>query len=551
MNVTRRQALSFSRAAALLLVAGVAAAQDIPLKNWPAPSTWAPSGSGGRTALTDIGGPIPLVPMAPCRQYDSRSFTPLLDNAPRTVTLTGVPCGIQAGATAASVNITVFSITGAGSNGVFKVDTVSPPVTAWINYPPTETQRGNSGVVVLTGGGAIVVQVNQGAGSVDFTVDVNGYFIGNGVPLTTNERFWVEGSYSGGGVITGTNTYNGVDSYGGFFESYAQAENAAGAYGLVYGPTGVMSGVRGETRSTTDGTAGVWGDATSTTGITNGVKGTNASTFSNSAGVYGLSGAATNSTANLAHQGVRGESATGNGVIGITAGTGTVGMRGDRVDGTGATLTYGVLGGTSGVVYSGGLSGSGTKNFVEPHPVDPTKMIRYVALEGPEAGTYFRGTSQLVDGLAVIEVPETFRWVTAEEGLTVQVTAVGSPASLYVESQSLAQIVVRSVQPVEATFHYLVQGVRRAYKDVPIVTENVILAPESPQDQLPLYLSPLERQRMIDNGTYNADGTVNMQTAERVGWAQKWRDAERARPEAATRPRTAPAPGARVVGARR
>ena len=30
----------------------------------------------------------------------------------------------------------------------------------------------------------------------------------------------------------------------------------------------------------------------------------------------------------------------------------------------------------------------------------------------------------------------------------------------------------------------------------------------------------------MGNRTYNADGTVNMATAERMGWAKEWRDRE-------------------------
>jgi len=56
------------------------------------------------------------------------------------------------------------------------------------------------------------------------------------------------------------------------------------------------------------------------------------------------------------------------------------------------------------------------------------------------------------------------------------------------------------------------------------VTENLVLAPQSSNDRLSLSLAPLERQRMMDNGTYNPDGTVNMKTAERMGWAKEWRD---------------------------
>ncbi len=121
--------------------------------------------------------PIPgFVTLTPCRQYDSRNSTPLLDNTNRFVTLIGAPCGVPADATAVSVNITVFHITGAGGNAVFQVGTAANPSFAWINYPPSEAQRGNAGFLPLNGSGQIVVKVNQGGGTVDFTVDVNGYF---------------------------------------------------------------------------------------------------------------------------------------------------------------------------------------------------------------------------------------------------------------------------------------------------------------------------------------------------------------------------------------
>jgi hypothetical protein len=193
--------------------------QAVPMQAWTAAPNWAPPSSPldgpivgteakasnssrnslGVAPLAALPSVLPLTTIAPCRQYDSRSTSSLADNTPRAVTLTGAPCGIPTTAQAVSVNITVFSITGAGSNGVFKVDTVSPPASAWINYPPTETQRANAGTVALNGSGAIVVQVNQGAGSVDFVVDVNGYY----APLNT--------PYFGGtesfGALTAGNGY--------------------------------------------------------------------------------------------------------------------------------------------------------------------------------------------------------------------------------------------------------------------------------------------------------------------------------------------------------
>jgi hypothetical protein len=225
------------------------------------------------------------------------------------------------------------------------------------------------------------------------------------------------------------------------------------------------------------------------------------------------------------------------GYAGVTGGGYTYGVYGATAQGTGVygsgyygvygeATTHGVYGSNStgswGVYSAGDLAATGTKSFVEPHPTDPTKTIRYVALEGPEAGTYFRGTARTVGRQAVIEVPETFRIVTAEEGLTVQLTPVGEFAQMAVFSQDLNQIVVRSTR--EVTFHYLVQGVRRAFNDWQVVAEGQEFRPASPDQKMPSWLTEEAKSRLISNGTYNSDGTVNMSTAERLGWAQKWRD---------------------------
>jgi len=49
-------------------------------------------------------------------------------------------------------------------------------------------------------------------------------------------------------------------------------------------------------------------------------------------------------------------------------------------------------------------------------------------LEGPEAGTYFRGRARFSHGMARIEAPESFRLVTDEKSLTVQITPIGQVA---------------------------------------------------------------------------------------------------------------------------
>lgn len=148
-------------------------------------------------------------PIAPCRQYNTVSpVNPLLQGTNRAVTLTGAPCGIPSSAVAVSANVTIFNITGAGGNGVFKVDTVSPPASAWINYPPTEAQRANAGVLALNASGQIIVQVAQGAGQVDFVVDINGFYSATSLDAIVNaDGTLARGIHTTGSVHVGTGAY--------------------------------------------------------------------------------------------------------------------------------------------------------------------------------------------------------------------------------------------------------------------------------------------------------------------------------------------------------
>jgi len=198
------------------------------------------------------------------------------------------------------------------------------------------------------------------------------------------------------------------------------------------------------------------------------------------------------------------------GVRGTSDGNAGVGVRGQ-----GGAGGYGVF-------FAGGLGGTGTKSFIEPHPTDPALAIKYVSLEGPEAGTYFRGRSRFTRGIARIAVPETFRMVTAEEGLSIQVTPIGEMASVAVVRIGLDEIVVKSSRNVE--FFYTVNGVRRAYQDWnPITSSEMAFRPATPDTSLPENLSEDERARLIANGTYTKDGKVNRETARKLGWDKDWK----------------------------
>ncbi len=121
-----------------------------------------------------------------------------------------------------------------------------------------------------------------------------------------------------------------------------------------------------------------------------------------------------------------------------------------------------------GTRISGDLVATGAKSFVAPDPANRERAIYYAALEGPEAGTYFRGNARIVDGRAVIELPEHFAKVTETEGLTVQLTPLGAWSRLYVAETSPRRLVVMSADAAVgegAEFSFLVQGVRKGYEN--------------------------------------------------------------------------------------
>ena len=114
----------------------------------------------------------------------------------------------------------------------------------------------------------------------------------------------------------------------------------------------------------------------------------------------------------------------------------------------------------------------GGVSFVEDHPTDPSKEIVYVALEGPENGTYTRGAAQLVNGVAVVDLPDHFSMVTNDEGLTIQLTPKGTWLRLYAAEVNAKQIVVREEGEKSGNFDYLVQGVRKGYEKHQVIRDK-------------------------------------------------------------------------------
>jgi len=271
------------------------------------------------------------------------------------------------------------------------------------------------------------------------------------------------------------------------------------------------------------GAAALAATTTNTSTGTYGVSGMTKSTSTGAAGVFGVDGTGGfgGCGPSLPSAGIRGESWSGDGVIGLNTNStlGTAGVSGynSSIICNPGAYVYGQLAvqrTVSGVnrfygVWAGGdFGGTGAKYFVEPHPADPSREIRYISLEGPEAGTYFRGAGRIVHGSAVIEVPESFRMVTDEDGLTVVVTPVAQMAVLAVMTQDLNRIVVHGSKDVK--FNYLVNGVRRAFRGFEAVGPNIDFVPIGPDDSR-FFTLPVESQRrLVETEIFTADGKVNL-----------------------------------------
>jgi hypothetical protein len=125
------------------------------------------------------------------------------------------------------------------------------------------------------------------------------------------------------------------------------------------------------------------------------------------------------------------------------------------------------------VVIEGNLSVTGQKNFLHQHPTQPEKEFVYVALEGGEAGTYWRGTATLSGARTEVVLPEHFSLVTSTTGMTASVTPRAQTAGLWVEESTPTSLVVGAADPNERIqFDYIVMGIRQGHEGHEVVRDK-------------------------------------------------------------------------------
>jgi hypothetical protein len=502
--------------------------QTIPLENWTVPPYRAAGASGGLSTMTDISPGVGFVAMQPCRIVDTRGggvFTgaygppALVANATRSFDLDSAPhcTGIPSGVEAYSLNFTVVNTTG-GPGDLRAWPTGNPPVqtTSVLNWTSANVIIANATIIGAGTNGSIDVTA-AGFGT-HVLIDINGYLTDE---YQGGTQFVAVSILGGGGAILGVNPSSvpgshGVGGFAGGANAVHGVQGQAGSSAL-----GGSSGVHGINNSTATGVAGVLGEVSSQEFGAYGVLGRDGS---------GIPGGAADS---VTQSGVRGESKLHWGVTGISESTAVGGL---LYLPAGSPLAAGYLGTISGGfpygVYSvgnafvdGNLTVDGNisaamKPFIQPHPFDPSKEIRYVSLEGPYSEVYFRGTAQISQGATRIPIPEHFRLVSTSGSYSTLVTPVGGMATVAVLSEDADGIVIQASHDVK--IHYVVYAERDAMRNPDPIIENVDFRPEPGGERL-AHLPDSYRQLMIQNGTLNADGTVNLETARRLGWDKNWR----------------------------
>jgi len=112
------------------------------------------------------------------------------------------------------------------------------------------------------------------------------------------------------------------------------------------------------------------------------------------------------------------------------------------------------------------------KNFRAPNPADAATDIWYCCLEGPEAAMYVRGIGRLINGRAIVLLPDHFRNLAHEPGMTVQLT----PRSLDSKGLATTKVTLAGIEVGELgggrgnyEFDWRVEAVRKGWEDYRVI----------------------------------------------------------------------------------
>jgi hypothetical protein len=151
------------------------------------------------------------------------------------------------------------------------------------------------------------------------------------------------------------------------------------------------------------------------------------------------------------------------------------------------------------------------KFFRVPDPDDPTRDIWYGCLEGPELAMYVRGTARLVNGRARIELPDHFRKLADEQGMTVQLT----PRSAESKGLAAVRVSLDGIEVVELLngrgnyeFDWRVEAVRKEHRDFRVYRpwDEVLLGDTDPDEAWQARLKSIQERQARQQSRMDTKG---------------------------------------------
>ena len=115
------------------------------------------------------------------------------------------------------------------------------------------------------------------------------------------------------------------------------------------------------------------------------------------------------------------------------------------------------IGGTTRSTFRGSINVQGWKGFDIKHPTKENHRLRYVCLEGPEGGVYYRG---ILKDSEFIELPDYWKDLVDTKTITVHLTPIGTYQYLYY-TVAKNRIIVKNHSNLPTHCSYIVYGERK------------------------------------------------------------------------------------------
>ena len=137
---------------------------------------------------------------------------------------------------------------------------------------------------------------------------------------------------------------------------------------------------------------------------------------------------------------------------------GTSQFIGDMTVAANVTVTNNAtIGGVTRSTFRGSINVQGWKGFDIKHPTKKNHRLRYVCLEGPEGGVYYRG---ILKDSEFIELPDYWKDLVDTKTITVHLTPIGTYQYLYY-TVAKNRIIVKNHSNLPTHCSYIVYGERK------------------------------------------------------------------------------------------